>query len=217
MSPLFTIQLLPNITSLLAGYSLEYHQLSLPRYIPGHLPSWLIFQHFPAGEIPMYEYGCVFDGQVNCSKTGFHNPALLWRDPMTLQNCLLYPIVSTLLAADRLDSHGIATAKKFDIVDGGDIELSELTKPINECAAEFREQTDATSFFTPLSYNTTRHIELLYSVAGCKSLASPHGLKGTSLNYQIVWLTSRSLLSLRYSKAGIGCPCGTHYIQLQCT
>jgi hypothetical protein len=178
--PPVALQLLPNIT--------DFRHSFVPLR-----DAWLTFHPLMLDKdhLPLYEYGCSYQGEINCTRTCFNNSAALWGDLATLSNCLMYPVVSIWLTNDMLDEESVAIAKDLGISDSRDVDLSHLISPINDCITEYHLQhrKDAWAFFS------AEGLPLKYATSGWGSvLSSPvwSTVSWPSISYQLCYSFTRT-------------------------
>lgn len=71
----------------------------------------------------------------NCTKACL-NATAIWKDEnamFTLQNCLVYPVISRMLAAGNLSATAQQTAKEYNIANETLIDLTQIIAPVKNC------------------------------------------------------------------------------------
>ena len=89
----------------------------------------------PLTSLNLFDTGCRVNGRLNCT-IACQNPSALWETAETLQNCMIYPAISLLLANDGLDEEGIETANRFGILPSPEHGTT-ITHSINGCAKDY--------------------------------------------------------------------------------
>lgn len=86
--------------------------------------------------VNLFADGCWIDGEPNCA-AACTEPAIAWASFYTQMNCLMYPMVSGLIASNGLASEGVDVAASFGIYHSRLVDLSLIQATINDCAEAF--------------------------------------------------------------------------------
>ena len=117
-----------------------------------HLTSGPIFSipfDPPPTNIILFDTGCAVDGHLNCT-VACQKPSMVWENATTLQNCLAYPVVSTLLENNGLDSDGTKIAHRFGILPS-QRHTSHIITSLNDCAKDYLNNLGKTDRYTSWS------------------------------------------------------------------
>ena len=91
------------------------------------------------------ERGCSIGvGQHNCTQACL-DPRMVWQDQSamyTMQNCMLYPVISSMLSKDSLSDKATTQAEQYGFLNSTAVDLSTIIHVISSCVDDYCSGND---------------------------------------------------------------------------
>lgn len=120
MAGSISVDLLPNATAKISLQDAGSPVASYDSHAPG---------------ISLYQSGCYFHGQTNCTLACL-KPAHAWSSPYAFHDCMAYSTISTLLDTEDLTPYAADIAAQYGILPYSRFDPSVITVAMASCAVQ---------------------------------------------------------------------------------
>ncbi|KAI9713400.1 MAG: hypothetical protein M1820_000782 [Bogoriella megaspora] len=128
-------------------------------------------------------------GPKNCT-AACQDPTLVWGNMNTMQNCMLYPVISSMLALPNLTDYakGLSRSYGFEDASNENLDLNDITNTIANCINEYCATANCTAPGDDQIWNTTGPVPYLAAIpfpdrtADYSSVVAKQLANGTSVS-----------------------------------